>query len=324
VLVHGYGLSSKYMLPLAQSLASRFWVFAPDLPGYGRSQQPPVPLGIADLAAALAHWLDAVGLDCPAFIANSMGCQIVTELAVRRPERVGPMVLVGPTVDPRRRAARHQLLGGLRDSAREPRSLLALAARDDAVLGVRALLATARSALADRIEQRLPLIEQATVVLRGQADGFVDQKWAEQAVTLLPHGRLVVVPREPHAVHYTRPDLVARVARELVEEGEQTGSQPIRGLPQRHVSAWEVDEPRVAQNPLPLLGDPLRHEPLALRPRRGATEPEPRRTALARLAQTQNKAPCKGEGAPSPHRVADDRRQPLSHLVKRPEERKSA
>ncbi len=261
MLVHGYGVSSSYMLPLAQSLASRFWVFAPDMPGYGRSQQPRVPLGIADLAAALADWLDAVGLDCPAFIANSMGCQVVTELAVRRPERVGPMVLVGPTVDPRRRAARHQLVGGLRDSAREPRSLLALAARDDAVLGVRALLATARSALADRIEQRLPLIEQPTVVLRGQYDGFVDQKWAEQAVSLLPDGRLVVVPQEPHAVHYTQPDLVARVVRELLVGEGRADMQPTHlGFLHRQVRESGSDAERRA-GPRPTLGNWRRHEP---------------------------------------------------------------
>src|SRR6266540_2854322 len=62
VLVHGYGVSGSYMLPLAQSLAPSFSVFVPDLPGYGRSQRPRTPLGIADLAAALAGWLDAAGL----------------------------------------------------------------------------------------------------------------------------------------------------------------------------------------------------------------------------------------------------------------------
>ncbi|MGG7379609.1 alpha/beta fold hydrolase, partial [Escherichia coli] len=90
-------------------------------------------------------------------------------------------------------------------SAREPLPLLALAARDGASMGIRALLATARSVLADRIEQRLPLIEQPTLVLRGEEDPFVSPEWAAQVVALLPRGRLVVVPREPHAVHYTRP-----------------------------------------------------------------------------------------------------------------------
>src|SRR6058998_3162946 len=68
VLVHGYGVSGTYMLPLAELLAPSFSVFAPDLPGYGRSQHPRTPLGVADLAAALAGWLDAAGLQCPAFV----------------------------------------------------------------------------------------------------------------------------------------------------------------------------------------------------------------------------------------------------------------
>jgi 2-hydroxy-6-oxonona-2,4-dienedioate hydrolase len=267
VLVHGYGVSSTYMLPLAESLATSFSVFAPDLPGYGRSQRPRAPLGIPDLAAALAAWLDAAGLRSPAFVANSMGCQIVTELAVHLPGRVGPMVLVGPTVDPQRRNARHQLLGGLRDATLEPRSLLSLAAHDDAIVGIGALLSAARSALGDRIEQRLPLIEQPTVVVRGEEDGFVGANWAETATALLPRGRLVVVPGEPHAVHYTRPGLVAGIVRDLlVEEGDQAGSQLTRRLPHRHVSAGEVDELQVGQYSLPLRRDPRGKQPVALAP----------------------------------------------------------
>jgi len=267
VLVHGYGVSGTYMLPLARSLASSFSVFAPDLPGYGRSERPRTPLDIPGLAVALAAWLDAAGLDCPAFVANSMGCQVVTELAVRRPGRVGPLVLIGPTVDPQRRAARHQLLAGLRDAAREPWSLLVLAAHDDAVVGVGALRATVRSALADRIEERLPRIAQPVVVVRGEADSFVAQRWAEQAAALLPRGRLVVVPGEPHAVHYTRPDLIARIVHELlVEEGEQAGSELPRCLPHRHVPAVEADKAGAGQHSLPLVSDPRRDKPVVLAP----------------------------------------------------------
>jgi 2-hydroxy-6-oxonona-2,4-dienedioate hydrolase len=222
VLVHGFGVSGRYMLPLAQSLARWFSVFVPELPGNGRSQQPPMPLGIDGLAEALAGCLDALELQRPAFVANSMGCQVVTELAFQLPDRAGPLALVGPTIDPDQRRTRHQVLGGVRDLAREPLSLLTHPAQDG-VMGVRALLATARSALADRIEDRLPLIEQPTLVLRGSQDSFVNAAWAERVAALLPRSRLVVVPGEPHAVHYTRPDLVGELVRELLlEEGEQT------------------------------------------------------------------------------------------------------
>jgi len=268
VLVHGFGVSGRYMIPLARSLAAELSVFVPELPGYGRSQKPPVPLGISDLASALAGSLDALGLARPAFVANSMGCQVVTELAVRRPERVGPLVLIGPTIDPEQRLARRQLFGGLRDSAREPLSLLSIAASDGAVMGLRAALSTARSALADRIEERLPLVEQPTLVLRGGKDGFVSAGWAEQVSALLPRARLVDIPGEPHAVHYTRPDLVATVVRELLllEEGEQAGGELVRSFPHRYVPTREKDEPRAGQRPLPLLGDTHRHQPVTLAP----------------------------------------------------------
>jgi pimeloyl-ACP methyl ester carboxylesterase len=255
------------MLPLARSLAPSFSVFVPDLPGFGRSEQPPTPLGIADLASALADLLDAAELQCPAFVANSMGCQVVTELAVRLPGRIGPIVLIGPTVDPQRRSARRQLIGGLRDAAREPGSLLARTACDDVGFGIGALLATARSALADRIEERLPLITQPALVVRGEKDGFVGQTWAETAAALLPRGRLVVIPGQPHAVHYTRPDLVARMVDTLVaEEVEQVGSQLPWRFPHRYVPAAEADELRTRQDVLPFGRDPRGKQPVVLAP----------------------------------------------------------
>jgi 2-hydroxy-6-oxonona-2,4-dienedioate hydrolase len=320
VLVHGLGVSGRYMLPLAESLAERCSVYAPDLPGYGHSQKPPAPLAISELASALAGCLDALGLERPAFVANSMGCQVVTELAVRFPERAGPLVLIGATVDPKLRLARRQLLGGLRESAREPLSLLALAAYDNSRMGVRALLATMRSALADRIEQRLPLIEQPTLVLRGEKDGFVSAEWAEQVAALLPRARLVVVPREPHAVHYTRPDLVAALVTGLLfQEGEQAANELLRGLPHRYVSAREKYEPGVPQGVLPLPGDPRRHQPVSLAPndeRRSSNRAELGSEVTFRNEHCSPQEPER----PGAHSVRNDRRQLRSHVVERLEQ----
>jgi 2-hydroxy-6-oxonona-2,4-dienedioate hydrolase len=267
VLVHGYGVSGAYMLPLARSLAGSFTAFVPDLPGQGQSEQLNGAISLAEHADSLGAWVEANELARPAFVANSMGCQVLTELAVRRPEQVGPMVLVGPTVDPARRGRRHQLFSALRDSAREPFSLIALAARDDLAAGPRVLLSTARAVLADRIEERLPLIEQPTVVIHGDQDAFVGRDWAEQVATLLPRGRLQVVPGEPHAVHYTRPELVAALVHELlVEEGEHRVGQLPWSLQHRHVPAREVGEPGIGQRLPPLLRDVEGHEPVALAP----------------------------------------------------------
>jgi 2-hydroxy-6-oxonona-2,4-dienedioate hydrolase len=216
VLVHGYGVSGRYLLPLAKVIAARCTAYVPDLPGRGRRGRPAAASGIGDLAEALGDWLDVVGLASPAVVANSMGCQIVTELAVRRPHRVGPLVLIAPTIEPARRARRQQMIRALRNSTHEPPGLVALALRDTAQRGVASLHATARSALADRIEKRLPHVHQRTVVVHGENDRFISRGWAEEVAALLPHGTLLVVPDGSHAVPYTHPWLIAGVVEQLI------------------------------------------------------------------------------------------------------------
>jgi len=267
VLVHGYGVSGRYMLPLAGALAGSCSVYVPDLPGHGRSDPPHGPLGIAELARALGDWLDVVGLERPVLLGSSMGCQVVTELAVRRPERAGPLVLVGPTIDPSRRSARRQIFGALRDSAHEPVPLVALAGREWAGGSLGQLRVLARSVLEDRIEERLPAIEQPAVVVHGEKDGVISPEWAQRAAALLPHGRLVVVPGEPHAVPYTRPGVLVEIVEGLLaEEREQGGGELVRSLPHGDVAAGETHESRPRQQPLPLVGHRRGHEPVPVAP----------------------------------------------------------
>ncbi len=267
VLLHGFGVSGAYMLPLARLLATSCAVYVPDLPGQGRSTRPKSALGIHEHAGWLGRWLDEAGLGRPLVVANSMGCQVLTALAVQRPERVGPMVLVGPTIDPARRKAKHQILGLLRESKREPATLVGLAVRDSVSDGLGLLLSVARSALADPVEDRLPLIDQPTVVVYGDVDGFLSRDWAEQVAGLLPNGRLVVVSGEAHAIHYTRPDLIAGIVSELlVEEGEHARGELRRQLEHRHMAAAEADEPRAWYEPEPVLGASRRYQPVALAP----------------------------------------------------------
>ena len=105
VCVHGVGVSSRYMVATIAKLASAFDVYAVDLPGFGLTDKPPEVLDVVGLADALAAWIRAAGLGRPALLANSVGCQIAVDCAVRHPWRVGRMVLVGPTTDPAARTA---------------------------------------------------------------------------------------------------------------------------------------------------------------------------------------------------------------------------
>ncbi len=109
VPVHGLIIASGYMVPTAERLADVARVYAPDLPGYGRSAKPAVTLTMAWLADALACWIKSAGIAKAHLVGNSFGCQIIAEFATRHPERVVRIVIQGPTVDPQARSFMRQL-----------------------------------------------------------------------------------------------------------------------------------------------------------------------------------------------------------------------
>jgi len=213
VLVHGLVISSAYMVSTALRLAALCRVYAPDLPGYGRSGKPRAMPTLAALADALAAWMDAVRIGRAHFVANSFGCQVLAEFALRHPDRVARMVFQGPTVDPQARTLWRQAIALQRNSRGEAPGLGAISRRDYRAAGLRRAWHTIRLALDDRIEDKLPRIACPLLVVRGTRDPVVPHRWAEQVARLAPQGRLREMPDAPHTINYSRPaefvDLIA-------------------------------------------------------------------------------------------------------------------
>ena len=213
VLVHGMVVSSRYMVPTAERLAPLCNVYAVDLPGYGKSAKPAKVLSLAELADALAGWMQAAGLERAHLVGNSFGCQIIAEFAVRHPARVERLVLQGPTVDPDARSLWRQFLRLAHNSSREPKSLGFISLADYWAAGLRRAWATMHMAIADRIEEKLPRIRAPTLVVRGTRDPLVPHAWAARVAQLLPRGSLREIPGAPHTINYSAPDaFVAAIA----------------------------------------------------------------------------------------------------------------
>ena len=212
VLVHGWVISGRYMLPTLRRLAADFAVYAPDLPGHGRSDTPPRALDIAGYAEALVAWMDATGLARALLVGNSLGCQVVARVAASHPARVAGIVLVGPTVDAAARSASVQAWRLLRDAVRERPSLLFLELADMLRVGPRRMVAMARATLADRIEDVLPRVRVPAVVVRGEHDTLVPRAWTAHVAALLGTTP-VEIPGAPHGVNYSAPEALATIVR---------------------------------------------------------------------------------------------------------------
>jgi 2-hydroxy-6-oxonona-2,4-dienedioate hydrolase len=228
VLVHGLGVSSLYFGPVARTLAADFDVYSPDLPGFGRSGGPRQALDLKELASTLLAWLDATGLDHPVLLGNSMGCQVLLELAINAPRRVDSLVLVGPTVDPRWRTFLRQVPRWLLEAFREPLAIFPILALDYARCGPKRFFETARFALNDRPEEKLRDVLTPTLVVRGERDAFVSPDWAARVADSLPHGHLATLAGAAHAAHYSAPESLARLIRTFVMQHRPVIDDPSR------------------------------------------------------------------------------------------------
>ncbi len=200
VLVPGLAVGQRYFEPLARELGS----------GLVRPEFPESAT-IAELGSRLGEFLDGPA----ALVANSMGCQVATALAVQRPDLVRSLALIGPTVDSHTHSLLRHVLRLGADAWFEPFRLTAIVISDYATFGPLAVLRQARYALADRIEERLPLLDVPAVVVRGVHDQLCPHRWAHEAAGLLPQGRLVTIAGAAHAPHFSHPREVADELRGL-------------------------------------------------------------------------------------------------------------
>jgi pimeloyl-ACP methyl ester carboxylesterase len=211
ILIHGLGVSSRYMMPTAERLAPHRTIYAPDLPGFGRSRKPPRPLNLTELADALAAWMELLVIDRAVLVANSIGCQIIVDLALRRPELVEHLVLVSPTVDSEARTVFRSFMRLLLDIPRERPSLGFIALLDYLRAGLGRTAQTFGYAIQDRIEERLQGVRQPVLIVCGERDPVVPERWAEELNQRLSTSQLVVIEGAAHAVNHNSPEQLTQV-----------------------------------------------------------------------------------------------------------------
>jgi lipase len=95
--LHGITSWGGRFRKLAEERLGAFHVFAPDLRGHGVSNWEP-PWNLGTHTDDLVETLDALHLDRVDVVGHSFGGRLGLELAARRPERVGKLVLLDPAV----------------------------------------------------------------------------------------------------------------------------------------------------------------------------------------------------------------------------------
>ncbi len=96
VFLHGSWRDSSQWLPMIKHLSQEYHCFAPDLLGFGESEQPNLHYSIQLEVECLSKYLEALHLSQVYLIGHSIGGWIAASYALKHSEHVSGLVLIAP------------------------------------------------------------------------------------------------------------------------------------------------------------------------------------------------------------------------------------
>lgn len=201
VLIHGAGPGASGLSNWSRNievLARDFRVITVDLPGFGRSDKVPIPPAFFEyFGLHLGRLLDAMGIERAHMVGNSLGGGASMMLALRRPEKVGRMVLMGsgggfPVASVMPTAGLKMIMGFYQPPGPSRERLLAF---------IREMVVDQSAITDELIDQRFAAATAPDVVACppfGFRDGrppIPDDVWRER-LDRLPHETLIIWGRE--------------------------------------------------------------------------------------------------------------------------------
>jgi len=193
-------------------LSRDFAVYAPEHPGFGKSDDPPWLDEVGDLAYFYLDFFERLGLGRVHLVGTSLGGWIAAELAVRNQTRLASLTLVGavgilaagkPIDDIFRMPVDENLRRFYADPQRAARRLQDMA-QVNADLVAKNRATVTRLAYRPRfhnpgLAKWLHRITVPTLLVYGDSDGLVPREFGEAYRAAIPPARLVVLENAGHA-----------------------------------------------------------------------------------------------------------------------------
>jgi pimeloyl-ACP methyl ester carboxylesterase len=210
VLLHGIGVSHRYLARLHQELARVADVYTLDLPGFGGAPRPGHQLPVAEYATFVNSVLADAGVRSCVLIGHSMGTQYAVELALQEPALVSGLVLMGPVVDSSRKSVPLQAWALFRDAMLgESLSSNVIVFGDYFRAGLRWYLTQLPVMMEYPLEARIRRVNHPVLVMRGAKDPIARRPWCEQLAASAPQGSLAEVPGVGHVLQHTATEATA-------------------------------------------------------------------------------------------------------------------
>jgi 3-oxoadipate enol-lactonase len=270
LLIMGLGYPSAMWYRIRPALSARYRTIALDNRGAGRSDVPPGPYSIPQMASDAAAVLDAAGIESAHVFGVSMGGMIAQEFALQHPRRVLSLILGctaagGPTAVRAEAEATRLLMTRDKMSPEQaaeaavpfiydqttPREWIEedLAIRRPWLQSPEGYAAQLQGILVWEAYSRLGQIVAPTLVIHGESDRLVPPANANLIAERIPGAKLVMIPRASHLFFTDQPQAAQRAILDFLaahsaattagKDRERTEGQPPADSLRQNVSEQE-------------------------------------------------------------------------------------
>ena len=236
VFLHGSWEDSGQWLPVIEQLSAEYHCLAPDLLGFGESEQPNVHYAVDLEVACLAEHLDALRLRQVYLIGHSLGGWVAASYALKYLDRVEGLVLIAPEgveVEGLRwrwwkaRLLKLPVVGWVLRSLHSLRKALKLRNPDqllqqrrqllDFPIACKLLFQRRRAEIrAEQLQEQLKWLKVPVLVLQGEQDTPAARLLNQTYAQLAPDAKLQQLPSTSSQLLETQPDAVAQAIRGFV------------------------------------------------------------------------------------------------------------
>ncbi|MEM0928969.1 MAG: alpha/beta hydrolase [Pseudomonadota bacterium] len=162
LMLHGFTFSLETWDQVADELVSDHRIVRYDLLGHGLTgPDPQMRYAPKERAAFLGEVIDAMGLDDPVVLGNSLGGLVAWRLAAEAPSKVGGLVLVSPGAFP---------FNGVGDEPAPVPATVSFVLRNPNRLTVKATFDNVYGQAAEPMEER---VQTTLAMMRGNGDAYV-------------------------------------------------------------------------------------------------------------------------------------------------------
>lgn len=229
VVMHGWGCTADTMaVPAAAAAGEGTTVYNLDLPGFGGSDEPPVPWGVEEYTAFVEEFCRRQGIERPVLIGHSFGGRLAILMASRTP--VAKVILLDAAGIKPRRSLKYYvkvysfklgrrllpLLTGRRRGDKMIEKWRRKAGSSDYSLASPMMRQVMNRAVNHDLTDRLPLIKAPTLLIWGGRDTATPLRDARLMERRIPDAGLVVYPEAGHFVFLERPAAVTAVIRNFI------------------------------------------------------------------------------------------------------------